>query len=100
LAQRKLRNTWHFVGVSLFMRIVIVAATAATLTAAALGLPAIAAAVPSGTSSAADTVNSLEEDGHTVAINGAATSPLSECMVTGVHPGSTVYVDIVCPSTG
>ena len=82
------------------MRIAIVAATAATLAATALGLPAIAAAAPGGSSSVADTVNSLEEDGQTVAINGAATSPLSECTVTGVHPGSTVYVDIVCPPTG
>lgn len=32
-------------------------------------------------------------------VNGAATTPLSECTVTGVHPGSTVYVDIACPST-
>jgi hypothetical protein len=49
--------------------------------------------------SAADTVNDRQADGYLVQINGAATTPLWECTVTGVHPGSTVYVDIACPST-
>jgi hypothetical protein len=44
-------------------------------------------------------VKELQADGYTVGINGAATTPLSECAVTGVHPGTTVYVDIACPST-
>ena len=65
----------------------------------ALGFAADAVASPTGAGSAADTVKTLEADGYTVQVNGAATSSLSECTVTGVHPGSTVYVDIACPST-
>ena len=65
----------------------------------ALGFAADAVASPTGVGSAADTVKSLEADGYTVQVNGAAARSLSECTVTGVHPGSTVYVDIACPST-
>jgi len=82
------------------MKLAITAATAGLLAATAVGVASVATAAPTGTSSAADTVKSLEADGYTVQINGAATSPLSECMVTAVHPGTTVYVDITCPSTG
>jgi hypothetical protein len=64
-----------------------------------LGFAADAGAAPSGVGSAADTVEELQADGYTVGINGAATTPLSECTVTGVHPGTAVYVDIACPST-
>ncbi|RDH77749.1 hypothetical protein DVS77_15420 [Mycolicibacterium moriokaense] len=64
-----------------------------------MGFAADASAVPSGVGSAADTVKGLEADGYTVQVNGAANRSLSECTVTGVHPGSTVYVDIACPST-
>ena len=69
------------------------------LALSALGFAADAGAAPSGVGSAADTVKDLQADGYTVAVNGAATTTLSECTVTGVHPGSTVYVDIACPST-
>jgi hypothetical protein len=81
------------------MKLAITAATAGLLAATALGLASVATAAPTGTS-AADTIKSLEADGYTVQINGAATSPLSECTVTGVHPGTTVYVDIACPPAG
>ena len=82
------------------MRFVITAATAGLLALGALGFAADAVAAPTGVGSAADTVKRLEADGYTVQINGAATTPLSECTVTGVHPGSTVYVDIACSSSG
>jgi hypothetical protein len=82
------------------MKLAIIAATSGVLALTALGLASQAAAVPTGAGSAADTVKSLQADGYTVQINGATTSPLSECTVTAVHPGSTVYVDIACPSTG
>ncbi len=65
----------------------------------ALGFAANAVAAPSGVGSAADTVNALQADGYTVQINGAVNRSLSECTVTGVHPGATVYIDIACPST-
>ena len=82
------------------MRFAITAATAGVLALGALGFAADAVAAPTAVGSAADTVKSLEADGYIVQINGAATVPLSECTVTGVHPGTTVYVDIACPSTG
>jgi len=82
------------------MKLAITAATAGVLALTALGFAADAAASPTGAGSAADTIKSLQADGYTVQINGATISSLSECTVTAVHPGSTVYVDIACPSTG
>ncbi len=81
------------------MRFAISAVAAGVLALAAMGFAADAGAAPSGVGSAADTVKDLQADGYTVQVNGAATTPLSECSVTGVHPGTTVYVDIACPST-
>jgi hypothetical protein len=81
------------------MKFTFSAAAAGVLALSALGLAANAGAAPSSVGSAADTVKELQADGYTVGINGAATTPLSECAVTGVHPGTTVYVDIACPST-
>jgi hypothetical protein len=81
------------------MRFAISAVAAGVLASSALGFAADAGAAPSGVGSAADTVKDLQADGYTVQINGAATTPLSECTATGVHPGTTVYVDIACPST-
>lgn len=88
-------------------------ATAAIALAAgagvAVGFADTAAAAPSSTGSAADTVGRLQDEGYNVALNGPRTAPLSECIVTGIHPGdpgsvkpaqfTTVYVDISCPST-
>jgi hypothetical protein len=82
------------------MRFATTIATAGVMALGALGFATDAVAAPTGIGSAADTVNSLQASGYTVQVNGAATSPLSECTVTGVHPGATVYVDIACPSTG
>ena len=81
------------------MRFAISAVAAGVLALGALGFAADAGAAPNGVGSAADTVKNLQADGYTVQVNGAATTPLSECTVTGVHPGSTVYIDIACPST-
>lgn len=83
------------------MKIAITAATAGVLAFTALAFATDAAAAPTGGSSAADTVKSLEADGQSVQVNGAATRSLSECTVTGGHRGTTTtYVDIACPSTG
>ena len=81
------------------MKFAISAVVTGVLTLGALGFAAEAVAAPSGVGSAADTVKSLEADGYTVQVNGAVNRSLSECSVTAVHPGSTVYVDIACPST-
>jgi hypothetical protein len=81
------------------MRFAVAAAAAGVLALGALGFGAEAVAAPSGVGSAADTVRSLEADGYTVQVNGSVNRSLSECSVTAVHPGSTVYVDIACPST-
>ncbi len=63
----------------------ITATTVGALVAAALGLAGAAAAVPTGGSSAGDTVKSLQAEGYNVQLNGSATAPLSQCIVTGVH---------------
>jgi len=77
------------------------------------GSAATAAAAPTGGTSAADTVQSLQDKGYSVQIYGSATEPLSQCKVTGVHGMSntdaaghqlvpnqfnTAYVDVDCPS--
>jgi len=82
------------------MKFAITVATAGVMALGGLAFATDAVAAPTGIGSAADTVKSLEADGYTVQVNGAATSPLSECTVIGVHPGGTVYVDIACSPTG
>jgi hypothetical protein len=82
---------------------------ATVATAAAFAGAPTAAAAPSNTGSAQDTVNRLQALGYNVALNGSTTAALSECVVTGVHPGdpgsvaapqfTTVWVDISCPPT-
>jgi hypothetical protein len=71
-----------------------------------------AAAAPTGGTSAADIVKTLNDMGYAVQINGSANQPLSQCSVTGVHgisntdaaghqivpdQFSTAYVDVGCP---
>ena len=90
---------------------------ASGLAAGVLGFAAPAQATPAGTSSAADTVNSLQDAGYDVQINGVAQVPLSRCTVTGIHglnnsnvnsanqrinssQFDTVYVDVSCPNDG
>ncbi len=87
-------------------RFAIGATLAAVLAAGAMAAPAAAVATPTGDTSAADTVKSLQELGYNVAINGEVVGPLSQCTVTGVHGMSgtaptsftTAYVDVSCPS--
>jgi hypothetical protein len=81
------------------MKFAVSAVAAGVLALGALGFAAEAGAAPSGVGSAADTVKELQADGYTVQVNGAVNRTLSECSVTGVHPGTIVYVDIACPST-
>lgn len=85
----------------------ITSATVGALAATALAVAGAAGAAPTGGSSAADTVRSLQAQGYNVQLNGSMTGPLSQCTVTGVHGDSagridstqftTVYVDVSCP---
>jgi hypothetical protein len=53
----------------------ITTATAGALAAAALGLAGAAAAAPTGGSSAADTIASLQAEGYNVQLSGSQTAP-------------------------
>jgi hypothetical protein len=83
---------------------------------AALTLPAVTSAVPTGGSPAADVVSWLRDNGYHVQVNGAQNGPLSQCIATGIHGlrnsnvdsqgrqrdrsmPTTVYVDIACNNT-
>jgi hypothetical protein len=55
-----------------------------------LGLPASAAAAPSGIGSAQDTVDELENSGFKVVLNKVGPAPLDQCTVDSVLPGETV----------
>jgi hypothetical protein len=91
------------------MRKIVRVAAAASLAAAAIGTASAATAAPSNVGSAQDTVNRLQGLGYNVALNGSKTQPLSDCLVTAVHPGdpgsvaasqfTTIFVDIACPPT-
>jgi hypothetical protein len=88
-------------------KLVFSTAVPGVIVAAAVGWCGAAQAAPTGDASAGDTVRSLQGQGYNVQINGSVTSPLSQCLVTGVHglPNSgtaptgftTVYVDVDCP---
>lgn len=79
------------------------------LAGAVLGLMPIAAAAPASVGSAQDVVNRLTALGYSVGLNGSKTAPLSDCTVTGIHPGdpgttaarqfTTIWIDISCPPT-
>ena len=60
---------------------------AAALAAGFLGFAAPAAAAPSGSSEAQDTISSLQGQGYTVVVNNPNNVPLSEATVAGVRPG-------------
>ncbi|ANE80160.1 hypothetical protein A7U43_13295 [Mycobacterium adipatum] len=73
------------------------------LSATVLGTAPAAFAAPSGTASAAETVEDLRAQGYSVQVNGTRNGPLSNCSVESVRglsdtPGSTVYVDLSCPA--
>lgn len=70
--------------------------------ATVLGAAPMAFAAPSGTASAAETVDDLRAQGYSVQVNGTRNGPLSNCSVEAIRglsdtPGSTVYVDLSCP---
>jgi hypothetical protein len=78
-------------------------AVASTLVGVTMATAVTAAAVPTGDSSAADTVKTLQDMGYSVQVNGEVVGPVSECTVTAVHGLSntafdTASVDLTCPS--
>lgn len=80
-----------------------VAAGFIALTATVLGTAPAAFAAPSGTASAAETVEDLRAQGYSVQVNGTRSGPLSNCSVESIRgmsddPGATVYVDLSCPA--
>jgi hypothetical protein len=85
-------------------RIIFGAALFGLAASAALSLASPASAAPLGGAAADQVVQTLTARGYTVQINGAQDAPLDRCTVTdvdgltGATPGSTVYVDINCPS--
>lgn len=86
--------------------IAITVAGVGVLAAAAVSLAATATAAPVG-GRADDAINTLQSQGYSVQINGAATAPMSACTVTNVSGlsgtesaaghATTAYVDIACP---
>ena len=94
-------------------RLTIATVTVGMFAAGSLAFAGTAAAAPTGTGSAADTINQLKADGYNVQLNLNSTrdEPLAACTVTGTHgiPQSaplggapttqftTVYVDVNCP---
>jgi hypothetical protein len=62
---------------------------AGALAAAAVGSPGVAAAAPSGTVDASQTVGQLQAHGFDVIVNKLGTAPLDNCVVSAVRPGHT-----------
>lgn len=81
-----------------------IAATFIGLAATVFGMAPAAYAAPSGTSSAAETIEDLRAQGYSVQVNGTRNGPLSNCSVEAVRGMSdtgaagTVYVDLSCPA--
>lgn len=95
----------------------VIAATAATgVAVGALALAGPAAAAPSGTGSAQQTIKQLQDDGYRVIQSRVGTGSIENCRVSAVRPGrdvtelkaaprgnteervryTTVYVDLHC----
>lgn len=71
----------------------IAALTVGAMTAAGVGLAALAGAAPAGPS-VTDTVAKLEADGYHVILSRSGSAPMSSCSITSVRPGhSYVTVD-------
>ena len=63
--------------------------TAGVLAAAGLATATVAAAVPSGPTSAADAVRSLQAGGYNVIVNHVGMASLDQCTIYAIRPGST-----------
>jgi hypothetical protein len=63
---------------------------ASGLAAAVVGLATPAAAAPTGSESAQQTINSLEASGYKVIVNKVGTTPLDQAMVVAVRQGRPV----------
>ena len=63
--------------------------TASVLAAAGLATATVAAAAPSGPTSAADAVSSLQAGGYNVIVNHVGMAALDHCTMYTIRPGST-----------
>ena len=63
---------------------------AAALSAAVLGLAAPAAAAPSGTGDAHQTIAQLENQGNRVIVNRQSSAPLNDASIVGIRQGSPI----------
>jgi hypothetical protein len=59
------------------------------LTAAVVGLAALASAAPTGPGNAQDTISKLQADGYNVIVNHIGSTPLDQATVVAVRPGQT-----------
>jgi len=66
------------------------AALTTALAAAAVGLAGTAAAAPSATGDAQQTIAGLQAQGHRVIVNKLGSAPLTEASVVGVRTGGNV----------
>jgi hypothetical protein len=69
---------------------VLTTAVGAGLIAAAIGSAGSAAAVATAPMNAAATIQQLQANGFRVILNKVGAEPLSQCHVTGIHPGHAV----------
>lgn len=63
--------------------------SAGAIALAALALPGVAGAAPTGPGTAAATVSALQADGFHVILNKTGAGPLDHCVVDSVRPGQT-----------
>lgn len=71
------------------------------LAAALIGLAAPAAAAPTGTNDAEQTIGQLRAQGYTVIVNRLGSSPLNEADVVGIRQGQTFrHIDAGSPLIG
>ncbi len=71
------------------MKSIMMPVIAGAIAVTALGLAGAANAAPSGSTTAAQTVNNLQAQGFRVIVNKFGTAPLEQCVVSAVRPGQT-----------
>jgi hypothetical protein len=75
-------------------KFIFAAVAPATLTAAAIGLAGTAAAAPTGSGSAQDTVSMLQSSGYRVILNKIGAKPLDQCSVQSVRSGEAITTPV------
>jgi hypothetical protein len=76
-------------------------AVAGGLTAALIGLAAPAAAAPTGSANAEQTIGQLKSQGYTVIVNRLGSTPLDQAQVVAIRPGQSYsHLDAGAPVIG